>query len=155
MDILSQKRLQKKLIEYFPKNIVGMKDSTGNLWDNFKLQNFSMFVGSEKLLLDNLKIGGAGCISATTNITGVIAKKIFDDFKKNQVSKENDKIKKIRTVFDETGNLISAVHTFKTLENSAFKNLLPPLELLSEEKKNEMLKKLRELNFINEKNEAA
>jgi len=33
--------------------------------------------------------------------------------------------------------------------------LLPPLELLSEEKKNEMLKKLRELNFINEKNQAA
>ena len=149
------KEVTKKLTEYFPKNIVGMKDSTGNLWDNFKSQNFSMFVGSEKLLLDNLKIGGAGCISATTNITGVIAKKIFDDFKKNQVSKENDKIKKIRTVFDETGNLISAVHTFKTLENSAFKNLLPPLELLSEEKKNEMLKKLRELNFINEKNEAA
>ena len=58
-----------------------MKDSTGKLWDNFKSKNFSMFVGSEKLLLDNLKIGGAGCISATTNITGILAKKVFDDFK--------------------------------------------------------------------------
>jgi Dihydrodipicolinate synthase/N-acetylneuraminate lyase len=38
----------KRLIKDFPKNIVGMKDSTGNLWDNFKAKNFSMFVGSEK-----------------------------------------------------------------------------------------------------------
>ena len=149
------KEVTKKLIEHFPKNIIGMKDSTGNLWDNFKSQNFSMFVGSEKLLLDNLKIGGAGCISATTNITGLIAKKIFNNFKKNQDCIENDKLKKIRTVFDETGNLISAVHTFKSLENNAFKNLLPPLELLNEEKKDQMLKKLKELNFIKKKNQAA
>ena len=27
-----------------------MKDSTGNLWDNFKAENFSMFVGSEKII---------------------------------------------------------------------------------------------------------
>ena len=39
--------------------------------------------------------------------------------------------------------------------NNAFKNLLPPLELLNEEKKNRMLRKLKELNFINKKNEAA
>ena len=30
----------KKLIHDFPKNIVGMKDSTGNLWDNFKVKIF-------------------------------------------------------------------------------------------------------------------
>ena len=114
-----------------------------------------MFVGSEKLLLDNLKIGGAGCISATTNITGILAKKVFDDFKKTKDSKEIDKLKKIRTIFDETGNLVSAVHTLKSIENLNFKNLLPPLELLSEEKKNKMLKKLKEFNFINKKNQAA
>ena len=84
-----------------------------------------------------------------------IIKKIFNNFKKNQDCIENDKLKKIRTVFDETGNLISAVHTFKSLENNAFKNLLPPLELLNEEKKDQMLKKLKELNFIKKKNQAA
>lgn len=149
------KEITKKLLDHYPKNIVGMKDSTGNLWDNFKSKNFSMFVGSEKLLLDNLKIGGAGCISATTNITGILAKKVFDDFKKTKDSKEIDKLKKIRTIFDETGNLVSAVHTLKSIENLNFKNLLPPLELLSEEKKNKMLKKLKEFNFINKKNQAA
>ena len=125
----------KKLINDFPKNIVGMKDSTGNLWDNFKAKNFSMFVGSEKKLLDGLKVGAAGCISATTNITGIVAKKVFDDFNKGGDSSSDTKLKALRTVFDETGNLISALHTLKSLENKIYLNMLPPLEILSDEKK--------------------
>ncbi len=145
----------KKLIDNFPKNIIGMKDSTGNLWDNFKYKNFSMFVGSEKKLLDGLKAGGAGCISATTNVTGSLAKRVFDDFNKSEVSSINEKLKAIRAVFDETGNLVSALHTLKSLENNAYANILPPLELLDEETKNKMIKKLKELNFITKKNIAA
>tara|TARA_B100000700_G_scaffold250638_1_gene281356 strand:- start:2601 stop:3491 length:891 start_codon:yes stop_codon:yes gene_type:complete len=145
----------KRLIKDFPKNIVGMKDSTGNLWDNFKVKNFSMFVGSEKKLLNGLKTGAAGCISATTNVTGSLAKKVFDDFHKNGDSSEDVKLKALRTVFDDTGNLISALHTLKSMENEIYENILPPLEMLSEEKKKEMLKKLKDLNFLPSKNIAA
>jgi len=144
-----------KLIKDFPKNIVGMKDSTGNLWDNFKAKNFSMFVGSEKKLLNGLKMGAAGCISATTNVTGLVAKKVFDDFHKSGDSSSDTKLKALRTVFDETGNLISALHSLKSLEKEIYKNMLPPLEMLSEEKKKEMLKKLKDLNFLPNKNIAA
>ena len=147
--------ITKRLIKDFPKNIVGMKDSTGNLWDNFKVKNFSMFVGSEKKLLNGLKLGAAGCISATTNVTGSIAKKVFDDFHKNGDSSSDTKLKALRTVFDDTGNLISALHTLKSIENEVYKNMLPPLEILSEDKKKEMLKKLKELNFLSNKNIAA
>ena len=49
--------------------------------DNLKVKNFSMFVGRKKLL-NGLKAGAAGCISATTNVTGAIARKVYDDFKK-------------------------------------------------------------------------
>ncbi len=145
----------KRLVEDFPKNIVGMKDSTGNLWDNFKAKNFSMFVGSEKKLLNGLKVGAAGCISATTNVTGSIAKKVFDDFHKNGDSPDDGKLKALRTIFDETGNLIAALHTLKSVENKSYSNMLPPLEMLSEEKKKEMLKKLKDLNFLSNKNIAA
>ena len=145
----------KRLIKDFPKNIVGMKDSTGNLWDNFKAENFSMFVGSEKKLLDGLKAGAVGCISATTNFSASIARKVYDDFKKKGSSSENDKLKAIRTAFDETGNLISALHTLKSLENKNYKNLLPPLELLNESKKEELIKKLKGLGVLNNKNIAA
>ena len=147
--------LTKKLIKDFPKNIIGMKDSTGNMWENFKAKNFSMFVGSEKKLLNGLKVGAAGCISATTNITGSLAKKVFDDFHKNGESNDDVKLKALRTVFDDTGNLISALHTLKAIENEAYKNMLPPLEMLDEKKKSEMLKKLKNLNFLSKKNIAA
>ena len=43
----------KRLIKDFPKNIVGMKDSTGNCWKNLKINNFSMLVGNEINLLKN------------------------------------------------------------------------------------------------------
>ena len=144
-----------KLIKDFPRNIVGMKDSTGNLWNNFKAKDFSMFVGSEKKLLDGLKAGAVGCISATTNVTGSLAKKVFDDFHKNGNSSDDKKLKDLRTVFDDTGNLVSALHTLKSLENEIYSNMLPPLEILSEDKKNKMLKRLKDLNFLSKKNIAA
>jgi len=143
-----------RLIKDFPQ-IIGMKDSTGSMWNNFKADNFSMFVGSEKKLLDGLKVGAAGCISATTNVTGSLAKKVFDDFHKSGDSSSDEKLKALRTVFDDTGNLISALHTLKSMENEVYKNMLPPLEMLSEEKKKEMLEKLKNLNFIKNKNIAA
>ena len=147
--------ITKKLKESFPKNIIGMKDSTGNLWENFKMENFSMFVGSEKKLLDGLKVGAAGCISATTNFTGKIAKKVFDDFNKSGDSSSDSKLKALRSAFDETGNLISALHTIKSLENKIFSNLLPPQVLLSDDKKEKLIKKLKELGALKNKNIAA
>ena len=143
-----------RLIKDFPQ-IIGMKDSTGSMWNNFKADNFSMFVGSEKKLLDNLKLGGAGVISATTQFSGSLARKVYDDFKKKGSSSENEKLQAIRTAFDETGNLITALHTLKSLENKAYANLLPPLELLSENKKEELIKKLKGLGVLNNKNIAA
>jgi len=41
------------------------------------------------------------------------------------------------------------------MENEIYENILPPLEMLSEEKKKEMLKKLKDLNFLPSKNIAA
>ena len=114
-----------------------------------------MFVGSEKKLLDGLKAGAAGCISATTNVTGSIAKKVFDDFHTKGNSDEDEKLKAIRTVFDETGNLVSALHTLKSMENKCYANMLPPLEMLSDTKKKEMINKLKEYNFLSNKNIAA
>ena len=145
----------KKLIHDFPKNIVGMKDSTGNLWDNFSAKNFSMFVGSEKKLLDGLRQNVAGCISATTNFSAALAKKVYDDFHKKGSSEDNDKLQSVRTAFDDTGNLISALHTLKSLENNIYGNMLPPLELLSKIKKEELIRKLKTLGVLKNKNIAA
>ena len=76
-------------------------------------------------------------------------------FKNNREQTVNDKLCAVRKAFDDTGNLISALHSFKSVENENYKRLLPPLTLLSTEKQKELLNKLKELNFIPRKNIAA
>ena len=79
---------------------------------------------------------------------GILAKKVYDDFKNKGSSLENEKLQAIRAAFDETGNLIAALHTLKSLKNKTYTNLLPPLELLSETKKEELIKKLKGLGAL-------
>jgi 4-hydroxy-tetrahydrodipicolinate synthase len=61
-----------RLIAAYPETIVGLKDSSGD-WRNTaalldRFPGFAVFPGSEVFLLDALKKGGAGCITATGNI---------------------------------------------------------------------------------------
>ena len=69
-----------KLVKNFPNNIIGCKDSSYNLFENLKLPNFLMFPGSEAKLLKGLELGCSGCISAVTNVTHSLARKVYDDF---------------------------------------------------------------------------
>ena len=62
-----------RLIKAFPNTVVGLKDSSGD-WSNTAAileayPDFEVFPGSEIFLLDGLRKGGAGCISATCNVS--------------------------------------------------------------------------------------
>ena len=137
----------KKLVKSFPKNVIGCKDSSYNLYENLKLPNFLMFPGSEAKLLKGLELGCSGCISAVTNVTHSIAKKVFDDFENNNNQSMNEKLVLVRETFDQY-NLISALHSFMSVGNSDFKNLLPPLVLLSGDKQKKLLSQLDQLKFV-------
>ena len=143
-----------KLVKNFPDNIIGCKDSSYNLFENLKLPNFLMFPGSETKLLKGLKLSCSGCISAVTNVTHSLARKVFDDFENKQTQTKNDQLINVRETFDHH-NLISALHSFLALKDEKFKNLLPPLVLLSQEKQKELIDKLNNLKFISEDNLAA
>ena len=149
--------LVERLINDHGDNIIGCKDSSSSVWDKMKFpSSFSMFVGSEIKLQKNLELGGAGVISATTNVTHSIARKVFDNFKnKKKDSKTFEKLCAIRKAYDESGNLITALHYFLSLENENYKNLLPPLVTLDVAKQKELLNKLKKLDFVPEKNKAA
>jgi len=61
-----------RLIAAYPETVVGLKDSSGD-WTNTaalldRFPGFAVFPGSEVFLLDALRRGGAGCITATGNI---------------------------------------------------------------------------------------
>jgi len=144
----------KKLVNDFPKQIVGCKDSSYNLFENLKIPNFKIFPGSEAKLLKGLELGSSGCISAVTNVTHFLARKVFDDFENKKQQTINEKIIKVRQTFDQYP-LISALHSFLSVEDKRYQNILPPLSLLDTKSKDELLNKLKELDFIPSKNIAA
>ena len=144
----------KNLVKDFPKQIVGCKDSSYNLFETLKIPNFKMFPGSEAKLLKGLELGCSGCISAVTNVTHSLARKVFDDFEKNTQQTMNKKIIQVRETFDEYP-LISALHSFLSTEDRKYQNILPPLTLLDTNSEDELLNKLKELDFIPSKNIAA
>ena len=137
----------KKLVENFPKQIIGCKDSSYNLFENLKIPNFKMFPGSEAKLLNGLKLGCSGCISAVTNVTHTLARKVFDDFENKKQQSVNEKLINVRQTFDQYP-LISALHSFMSVENKNYLYVLPPLTLLDPNLKEELLNKLKEIDFI-------
>ena len=143
-----------KLVESFPKNIIGVKDSSYNLYENLKIKNFLIFPGSEAKLLKGLEKGSSGVISAVTNSTHFLARKVFDDFENKMPQTKNDQLIGVRETFDGY-NLISALHSFHSIKDENYKNILPPLTLLSEQKLKELIEKLNKLKFISETNLAA
>ncbi len=143
-----------KLVKKFPKNIIGCKDSSYNLYEKLKLPNFLIFPGSETKLLKGLEIGCAGCISAVTNVTHSLARKVFDDFEKKKNQTDNEKLILVRETFDKY-NLISALHSFLSTQDDIYKKVLPPLILLSDEEQKELISKTKNLKFFFNKGMAA
>tara|TARA_Y100000992_G_scaffold144565_1_gene96007 strand:+ start:169 stop:1053 length:885 start_codon:yes stop_codon:yes gene_type:complete len=140
-----------ELVKRFPQQIVGVKDSSYNLFENLKLKNFSILPGSELKLLKGLEIGCSGIISATCNVTAQLSRRVYNDYLSNKDQIYNQKLKDVRTEFEKY-NLISALHTLKSKEDKIYQNVLPPLDVLHENHKNDLIQNLEKLNFkINSK----
>ena len=144
----------KELVKKFPDQIVGVKDSSYNLFENLKLKNFSIFPGSELKLLKGLELGCSGIITATCNVTAELSRKVYDDFHSGKEQTYNQKLCEVRSAFDKY-NLISGLHTYLSQKNETFKNILPPLSLLSKADEKDLVNTLRELNFKNQSSLAA
>ena len=135
-----------ELVKKFPKQIVGVKDSSYNLYENLKIENFSILPGSESKLLKGLELGCDGIITATCNVTAPLARKVYDDFYSNKLQTHNEKLCNVRKTF-EAFNLISGLHTFMSGKDVIYKHLLPPLSVLNDNDANELIENLDKLNF--------
>lgn len=64
-----------RLLKEYPGTIRGAKDSSGNFENTggmakeFGKDGFEVYAGDDALLLDLLKVGGAGCITAASNVS--------------------------------------------------------------------------------------
>jgi len=99
--------LVERLLKAYPTQIAGMKDSGGE-WTNtkafldaFAKSGFDVFAGSETFLLQNMRNGGAGCISATANVhPGPIAR-LFDTWRAADADAQQARLDVIRGAFQK------------------------------------------------------
>ena len=135
-----------ELVKKFPKQIVGVKDSSYNLYENLKIDNFSVLPGSESKLLKGLELGCAGIITATCNVTAGLSRQVYDDFIEQKEQTKNEMLCDVRNTFEKF-NLISGLHSFMSDENKIYQNVLPPVSILNEKDKLLLIEELNNLNF--------
>ena len=135
-----------ELVKLFPEQIIGVKDSSYNLFENLKIDNFSILPGSESKLLKGLELGCSGIITATCNITSTLARKVYDDFFDKKEQTVNQKLCDVRNTFEKY-NLISGLHAYYSKNDLIYKNVLPPLSILSSKEEKDLTDNLEKLNF--------
>ena len=135
-----------ELVKKFPEQIVGVKDSSYNLYEHLKIDNFSIFPGAESKLLKGLELGCAGIITATCNVTAGLSRKVYNDFIEKKEQSTNELLCNVRNTFEKF-NLISGLHSFMSDEDEIYKNVLPPVSLLGEKDKIQLIEELNKLNF--------
>ena len=138
-----------ELVKLFPEQIIGVKDSSYNLFENLEIDNFSILPGSESKLLKGLELGCSGIITATCNATSSLARKVYDDFFEKNEQLSNQKLCDVRNIFEKY-NLISGLHTFFSRNDLIYKNVLPPLSILNSKEEKELIDNLKKLNFSTE-----
>ena len=97
--------LVERLLKKYPGTIAGMKDSGGD-WNNTKAfldayakNGFDVFPGAETFLLQGMRHGGAGCISATANTNPGPIARLFETWKGADADQQQARLDEIRTTF--------------------------------------------------------
>jgi len=138
-------RLKKKYSDI----VAGIKDSSGD-FENTKLykniKNFIVYPGSEKFLMDGLTIGCSGCISATTNVN-IQAAKLIKLYNLPEGENLNQKVMSVRSIFEKYP-VIAALKAIKFKENENWIYIRPPLISLNIQQRNNLIKDLRNINFL-------
>ncbi len=146
--------LIQQLKEKYPTTIVGIKDSSGD-FSNMnamveQIPDFQVFAGTEKYLLDILKVGGAGCISATANVTVPLCKEVYRLWKtKKPAVKKNNYLVKVRTSFEGfpfSGALKSYIGA--VTDNPKWTTVRLPNEPLPKKDLTTLNKRLAKLKFM-------
>ena len=144
-----------RLLEAYPETIAGMKDSSGD-WMHMKstvqaFPGFRVFAGTERYLLDILEAGGAGCITATTNVTCPLAGAIFARWKAEDARPLQHRLTALRAAI-ETYPMIPALKRImaERTGRAAWLNMRPPQAPLGEDEAATVLDALRQLRFFTE-----
>ena len=61
-----------------------------SIYENLKIDNFSILPGSESKLLKGLELGCTGIITATCNVTAGLSRQVYDDFIEQKEQTKNE-----------------------------------------------------------------
>ena len=84
--------------------------------------------------------------TATCNVTAGLSRKVYDDFIEKKEQTKNEILCNVRSTFEKF-NLISGLHSFMSNEDKIYKNVLPPISLLDEKDKLQLIEELNKINL--------
>ncbi len=146
--------LIERLLKAYPGIIAGAKDSSGD-WkntkayiDNFAADGFDVFPGAETFLLQGLRNGAVGCISATANVNPGPIARLFASWQKENANAEQAKLDEIRQIFARYP-MISALKAAIAHYggDSNWECLRPPLVELTKEQSASLVGELDQAGF--------
>ncbi len=143
-----------RLIDRYPNNVVGIKDSSGD-WnntkaylDNFASAGFEVFPGAETFLLQGLRNGGFGCISATANVNPGPIARLMKNWESSNADEEQTKLDVVRKIF-ATYPMIPALKAAVAHygNNPEWATVRPPLVELTEAQRASFIAELDAVGF--------
>ena len=146
-------KLIEKFISRYPDNIVGMKDSGGD-WSHMEeilkaFPGYQLYAGSEKYLLPVLNAGGAGCISASANLTSPEAAIVYNAWKKGSGEPEQARLSELREALEQYPAIGTLKYVFAKLSgNQDWLNIRPPNAILTKEEGLHIEEKLKQLDYF-------
>ena len=133
----------------YPTIVVGIKDSSGD-WGNTKnlldMEDFIVYPGSELQLVEAMKMGAPGCISATANlnsrqISDVI--KHCEDENWDKAAASHEPVIQTRLVFQNYSPIPAQKALLAQItRQESWRNVRPPLMPLDNEKMRQLKEKL-------------
>ena len=144
--------LIERLLKDFPRIVVGIKDSSGD-WNNTQalldsFPGFEVFPGSETHLLDALRKGGAGCISATANVNVAAISRVIREWQGADADALQDGIARTRGAIQKFP-MVAANKAIlaRVRDDPAWDVVRPPLRPLAAEAKAQLFQALEALQF--------
>jgi len=136
------------LIKLYPNNVVGLKDSTGNMEDMLKtikyFNDFAVFCGNGAMALHTTRRGGAGAITGDANISAKLLSFIIHNFKREKEIDNFDDLKilmeKIRNVLN-SHEQISLLKAYYSIADNMeeWNNVMPPLKRIDNPSNNKQV----------------
>ncbi|WP_119270767.1 dihydrodipicolinate synthase family protein [Taklimakanibacter deserti] len=130
--------LIERLVKAYPSTVVGIKDSGGDfVYSKALLEalpSFRTFCGSEKFLLETMRHGGAGCISAMANIHPGAIVNLYETRTTPEADAKQQALNQMRKAYESVAMIPALKRTVAEYGKApAFKTMRPPLTELADE----------------------